>query len=235
MVAVMLAAKALGANWAKVLKYANSGDVTGDRSSVVGYMAAAIYRTSNPREKGKGIDLGLTEEEKRTLHEIARAVIWNKAQGKEVPAFHITSERLKEPRGVFVTIKKHGELRGCIGYVRAIKPLWQAVMEMAEAAAFQDPRFPPVGPSELKDLEIEISVLTPLREIKDVKEIEVGKHGIMIERPPYYSGLLLPQVATEYGWDRVTFLEQTCLKAGLPRNAWREPGTRIYVFSADIF
>lgn len=234
MVAVMLAAKALGANRAKVLKYANSGDVTGDRSSVVGYMAAAIYRSSNPA-RGKGIDLGLTEEEKRTLHEIARTVIWNKAQGKEVPAFHITSERLKEPRGVFVTIKKHGELRGCIGYVRAIKPLWQAVMEMAEAAAFQDPRFPPVGPSELKDLEIEISVLTPLREIKDVKEIEVGRHGIMIERPPYYSGLLLPQVATEYGWDRVTFLEQTCLKAGLPRNAWREPGTRIYVFSADIF
>ena len=235
MVAVMLAAKALGANRAKVLKYANSGDVTGDRSSVVGYMAAAIYRSSNPREKGKGIDLGLTEEEKRTLHEIARAVIWNKAQGKEAPAFHITSERLKEPRGVFVTVKKHGELRGCIGYVRAIKPLWQAVMEMAEAAAFQDPRFPPVGPSELKDLEIEISVLTPLREIKDVKEIEVGRHGIMIERPPYYSGLLLPQVATEYGWDRETFLEQTCLKAGLPRNAWREPGTRIYIFSADIF
>jgi len=106
---------------------------------------------------------------------------------------------------------------------------------MAEAAAFQDPRFPPVRVDELGELEIEISVLTPLREIKDPEEIEVGKHGIMIERPPYYSGLLLPQVATEYGWDRETFLEQTCIKAGLPPNAWRDPATRIYIFSAEIF
>jgi len=241
MVAVMLAAKALGASGAKVLKYANSGDVTGDRSSVVGYMAAAIYRgggaaeAGDPREGKVGVDLGLTEEEKEKLHEIARTVIRNKVLGEPIPEFHITSPRLKEPRGVFVTIKKHGQLRGCIGYVRAIKPLWQAVADMAEAAAFQDPRFPPVRVDELGELEIEISVLTPLREIKDPEEIEVGKHGIMIERPPYYSGLLLPQVATEYGWDRETFLEQTCIKAGLPPNAWRDPATRIYIFSAEIF
>ncbi len=241
MVAVMLAAKALGASRAKVLKYANSGDVTGDRSSVVGYMAAAIYRggggaeAGDPQERKVGVDLGLTEEEKEKLHEIARTVIRSKVLGEPIPEFHITSPRLKEPRGVFVTIKKHGQLRGCIGYVRAIKPLWQAVADMAEAAAFQDPRFPPVRVDELGELEIEISVLTPLREIKDPEEIEVGKHGIMIERPPYYSGLLLPQVATEYGWDRETFLEQTCIKAGLPPNAWRDPATRIYIFSAEIF
>jgi len=241
MVAVMLAAKALGASRAKVLKYANSGDVTGDRSSVVGYMAAAIYRggggaeAGDPQEGKVGVDLGLTEEEKEKLHEIARTVIRSKVLGEPIPEFHITSPRLKEPRGVFVTIKKHGQLRGCIGYVRAIKPLWQAVADMAEAAAFQDPRFPPVRVDELGELEIEISVLTPLREIKDPEEIEVGKHGIMIERPPYYSGLLLPQVATEYGWDRETFLEQTCIKAGLPPNAWRDPATRIYIFSAEIF
>jgi len=241
MVAVMLAAKALGASRAKVLKYANSGDVTGDCSSVVGYMAAAIYRggggaeAGDPQERKVGVDLGLTEEEKEKLHEIARTVIRSKVLGEPIPEFHITSPRLKEPRGVFVTIKKHGQLRGCIGYVRAIKPLWQAVADMAEAAAFQDPRFPPVRVDELGELEIEISVLTPLREIKDPEEIEVGKHGIMIERPPYYSGLLLPQVATEYGWDRETFLEQTCIKAGLPPNAWRDPATRIYIFSAEIF
>ncbi len=245
MVAVMLAARALGADGARVLKYANSGDVTGDRSSVVGYMAAAIYRRGGSRrasdpEERVGVDLGLSEDDKRLLHEIARTVIRNRVLGKPIPDFRVTSPRLREPRGAFVTIKKHGNLRGCIGYVKPIKPLWQAVAEMAEAAAFEDPRFPPVTADELDDLEIEISVLTPLMEVKGspeeiVRQIQVGKHGIMIERPPYYSGLLLPQVATEYGWDAETFLEQTCLKAGLPTDAWRDPATRIYLFSAEIF
>ncbi len=237
-VAVMLAAQALGASRGEVLKYANSGDVTGDRSSVVGYMAAALYRNTNPERGQKkekvGVDLGLSEEEKKTLHEIARTVIWNKASGKRVPEFKVKSRRLKELRGAFVTIHKRGDLRGCIGYIRGNKPLYKSVEEMAEAAAFDDPRFPPVTEKELKDLDIEISVLTPLRQIDDINEIEVGKHGIFIERG-FYSGLLLPQVATEYGWDRENFLEQTCLKAGLPRHAWKDKETTIYIFSADIF
>jgi AmmeMemoRadiSam system protein A len=107
-------------------------------------------------------------------------------------------------------------------------------MEMAQAAAFEDPRFPPLTQKELADLEIEISVLTPFRQVRDVTEIEVGKHGLFLERGGR-SGLLLPQVATEYRWDRQTFLEHTCLKAGLPREAWQDPETRIYVFSAEIF
>ena len=107
-------------------------------------------------------------------------------------------------------------------------------MEMAEAAALRDPRFPPVSPDELDDLEIEISVLTVPKEIHDINEIEVGKHGIIIERG-FNSGLLLPQVATEYGWDRITFLEHTCRKAGLPPNAWKEKGTIIKIFSAEVF
>lgn len=237
-VTVMLAARGLGANRGEVLKYANSGDVTGDHGSVVGYMAAALYRGTNPgKRQGTekvGVDLGLSEDEKKTLLEIAKKVIWNKASGKNVPEFKVESKRLKEPRGAFVTINKHGDLRGCIGFIRGIKPLYQAVEEMAAAAAFNDPRFPPVTEKELKDLEIEISVLTPLKQIDDVDEIEVGKHGIYIERG-FYSGLLLPQVATEYGWDRQTFLEQTCLKAGLPRHAWKERESKIYIFSADIF
>jgi len=105
---------------------------------------------------------------------------------------------------------------------------------MAAAAAFQDPRFPPVTKKELKDLDIEISVLTPFEQITDVNKIEVGKHGIYMERG-FYSGLLLPQVATEYGWGRETFLEHTCRKAGLPPDAWKDKETRIYIFSADIF
>ena len=237
-VVVMLAARALGANHGEVLKYANSGDVTGDHSSVVGYMAATLYRSANPgkgrKEEKVGIDLGLSEEEKKTLYQIARTVIWKKASGGNIPEFTVESKRLKEPRGVFVTIHKQGALRGCIGYIRGTKPLYNAVEEMAAAAAFNDPRFPPVTEKELNDLDIEISVLTPLKEIDDVDEIEVGKHGIFVERG-LHSGLLLPQVATEYGWDRETFLEQTCLKAGLPRNAGKDRETKIYVFSADIF
>jgi len=237
-VTVMLATRALGANAGKVLKYANSGDVTGDRSSVVGYMAAALYRSGNP-EEGKqkekvGVDLGLTEKEQETLHGIARTVIWNRASGKEVPEFTVQSERLKELRGAFVSLHKQEALRGCIGYIRGIKPLYKAVQEMAEAAAFKDPRFPPVTEEELKDLDIEISVLTPLSQIDDVSQIQVGTHGIFIEKG-FSSGLLLPQVATEYDWDRETFLEQTCIKAGLSRHAWKDKDTKIYIFSADIF
>jgi len=105
---------------------------------------------------------------------------------------------------------------------------------MAEAAAFQDPRFPPVTSKELGQLEYEISVLTPLRRIKNVEEIQVGIHGIYMKRGAS-SGLLLPQVATEWGWDRVTFLEHTCTKAGLPEDAWKDKKTEIYIFSADVF
>jgi len=236
---IMLAAKALGANQGKVLKYLNSGDVTGDRSRVVGYAAGVFYKIAGGKEKMKeekkvGVDLGLTEEEKRTLHQIAKTVIENKAKGKAVPDFKIESTTLKENRGAFVTIQKKGQLRGCIGYIEGHGPLYKTIEEMAEAAAFRDPRFSPVKEKELPELDIEISVLTPLKKITNVNEIEVGKHGIYIKKG-WFSGLLLPQVATEYGWDRQTFLEHTCQKAGLPSNAWKEKDTEIYIFSADIF
>jgi AmmeMemoRadiSam system protein B/AmmeMemoRadiSam system protein A len=238
-ISVMLAAKALGANQGKVLKYLNSGDVTGDRSRVVGYAAGVFYKTAGGKEKMKeekkvGIDLGLNEEEKKTLHQIAKTVIENKARGKTVPDFKIESPVLKENRGAFVTIHKRGQLRGCIGYIEGRGPLHKTIEEMAEAAAFRDPRFTPVKEKELPELELEISVLTPLKKIKDVDEVQVGKHGIYIKKG-WYAGLLLPQVATEYGWDRQAFLEHTCQKAGLPSNAWKEKDTEIYIFSADIF
>ena len=239
MISIMLAAKALGANQGKVLKYLNSGDVTGDRSRVVGYAAGVFYKTVGGKEKMKeekkvGIDLGLNEEEKKTLHQIAKTVIENKARGKGVPEFKIESPILKENRGAFVTIHRKGQLRGCIGYIEGRGPLHKTIEEMAEAAAFRDPRFTPVKEKELPELELEISVLTPLQKIKDMSEIQVGKHGIYIKKG-WYSGLLLPQVATEYGWDRQTFLEHTCQKAGLPPHAWKEKDTEIYIFSADIF
>ena len=238
-ISIMLAARALGADKGKVVKYLNSGDVTGDRSRVVGYAAGVFYKTAGENKKMKeekkvGIDLGLNEEEKRALHHIAKTVIENKARGKPIPDFKIESSILKENRGAFVTIQKKGQLRGCIGYIEGHGPLYKTIEKMAEAAAFNDPRFTPVKEKELQDLDIEISVLTPLQRIKDVNEIQVGKHGIYIKKG-WYSGLLLPQVATEYDWDRQTFLEHTCLKAGLPSSAWKEKDTEIYIFSADIF
>jgi uncharacterized protein len=179
--------------------------------------------------------VNLTEGEKERLLNLAKAAVKARLTGddtteKEMPDMPV----LKEKRGAFVTLKKKGQLRGCIGYIQAVKPLDQTIDEMARAAAFSDPRFPPVTKDELPHLSFEISVLTPLKEIENVDEIQVGVHGIYIVKG-FHSGLLLPQVATEYGWDRKTFLEHTCYKAGLPSRAWQDKDTKIYIFSADIF
>ncbi len=177
---------------------------------------------------------GLTEDEKSSLHKIAITAI-KKRLNNEAPAKpDAATDTLNEKRGAFVSLHKHGQLRGCIGYVHAVKPLAETINDMASAAAFQDPRFPPLKEDELSDLDIEISVLTPMKQIKDITEIEVGKHGLMMIKGPY-SGLLLPQVATQYNWDRQTFLSQTCNKAGLPVDAWKEEDIEIYIFSAEIF
>ena len=177
---------------------------------------------------------GLSPEERDFLLSLAKDTIGASLRGGDAPAVSAEMSRLKQKRGVFVTLKKRGRLRGCIGYVEALKPLAESVREMALEAAFRDPRFAPLRPEEFREVSVEISVLSPLREIQDVEEIEVGRHGLYIVRG-FHAGLLLPQVATEYRWDRRTFLEETCGKAGLPPGAWREKGTRIFVFSADIF
>jgi AmmeMemoRadiSam system protein B/AmmeMemoRadiSam system protein A len=240
MITAMLIARRLGANKSRVLRYANSGDVTGDRSGVVGYMAAAFW--ANPKKKDGqdptsskvGVDLGLSHEEKAALLKIARESIEFRCRGKRMPDPDVSLPALNERRGAFVTLHKQGKLRGCIGNIRAQEALAKTVAEMAAAAAFEDPRFPPVRVEELSDLDIEISVLTPLQRISNIEEIEVGKHGIYMKRSGF-SGLLLPQVATEWGWDRLTFLEHTCEKAFLPKDAWKDKKTEIYIFSADIF
>jgi AmmeMemoRadiSam system protein B/AmmeMemoRadiSam system protein A len=235
MVTTMLLAQKLGATQSEILNYANSGDVSGDNSHVVGYMSAVFYTEAHSGKTTKaGIDLGLTDGEKDILHTIARTAIESKCLGHTYPALNIPTKTLHEKRGAFVTLHKKGNLRGCIGYIRPQKPLHQTIREMALAAAFQDSRFKPVTKNELKDLEIEISVLTPLTKISSIDEIEVGKHGIFIMKD-FHSGILLPQVATENNWDRETFLENTCTKAGLPDTAWKNKKTEIYIFSADIF
>ena len=141
---------------------------------------------------------------------------------------------LKEKRGVFVTLTKSDQLRGCIGYVEGHKPLQIAIEEMSLAAAFDDPRFSPIEEDEMNEVKIEISVLSPLETITDPSQIEIGKHGIIIEKD-LMRGLLLPQVATEYNWDVETFLRETCQKASLPTDAWQDDSTIIQIFSADIF
>jgi len=141
---------------------------------------------------------------------------------------------MREPRGAFVTLKKAGQLRGCIGYIEAVKPLAATIEEMAKAAAFSDWRFNPVRTEEIPDIEIEISVLSPLSEVRDPSTVVVGTHGLIVSRGSN-RGVLLPQVPTEWGWDRETFLAQTCAKAGLPESAWKEKGTKIESFTADVF
>ncbi|NPA25215.1 MAG: AmmeMemoRadiSam system protein A [Deltaproteobacteria bacterium] len=179
-------------------------------------------------------EAGLSPADKQYLHDQVRAVIEARLRGEKGPDDIPASPVLKEKRGAFVTLKKHGELRGCIGYIEAYKPLYLTIREMARAAAFNDPRFPPLTAEEWPAVEVEISVLSPLREIDDPELIEVGRHGILLRNDPY-SGVLLPQVAVEYGWNREEFLEHTCMKAGLAGDCWRRPGTRIFIFSAEIF
>ena len=232
-VVTMMLARELEADGVKVLNYANSGDVTGDKSGVVGYTSAIFYKNNQVRKEKTGKS-GLSEKDKKMLLLIARKSITYRLAKKDIPEFKIDSDALQEKRGAFVTLKKHGQLRGCIGSFEAGEPLYETVANMAQSAAFDDPRFPRVTKEELNDLKIEISALTPLRRIKDINEIEVGKHGIYIVKG-FHRGVLLPQVATDYKWDKITFLEETCRKAGLSFNAWKEVDAEIYIFSADIF
>ncbi len=225
------------------ISYMTSGDVSGTYSLSVSY-AAIVFTLKDPgqgenpqgEEKTMGETAQLTESEKATLLRIARAALESAVKGggrPDMSDFEITPA-LEQKRGAFVTLKTSGKLRGCIGYVAPIKPLWEAVVENAANAALSDPRFNAVRESELAGIDIEISAMTPLETITDPEIVEVGKHGIMVTRG-MYRGLLLPQVATEYGWGREEFLNHTCRKAGLPETAWKEAGTQIEVFSAEVF
>jgi AmmeMemoRadiSam system protein A len=179
-------------------------------------------------------DFTLSNQEKIYLLDLARNTIKSALSKDSIKVPPIISDSLNMSLGVFVTLHKNNQLRGCIGYVTGIKDLKQSVEEMAKAAAFDDPRFPAVENGEIDDLNIEISVLSPLQTVNNIEEIEVGKHGLIIEQN-LRRGLLLPQVALEYGWDRLTLLNQTCQKAGLEPNAWKETDSKIQTFTAEIF
>jgi AmmeMemoRadiSam system protein A len=175
----------------------------------------------------------LSAEDKKLLLEIAREAIITSITRTNTPQREVRSGILQEKRGCFVCVKKNGVLRGCIGNFTSDKPLYQLVQEMAVSAATRDPRFYPMKEGDLEEFDLEISVLSPLQKVSSVEEIEVGVHGLYLEKN-FFRGVLLPQVAVEYGWDRDTFLNQTCIKAGLKKDDWNE-GTDIYIFSADVF
>jgi AmmeMemoRadiSam system protein A len=176
----------------------------------------------------------LNPQQRSRLLQIARSSIASVLKGArpELNGDEIDAE-LRRPSGAFVTLQKRGELRGCIGSIEPVYPLYQAVSTSAVNAAFRDPRFNPLQESELPNIHIEISVMSPIVPAAP-DDIEVGRDGIIIRRGRY-AGLLLPQVATEYGWDRETFLSQTCVKAGLPPDAWHSLDTKIEKFSAEVF
>lgn len=220
-------ARSLGTPKVEILRYSDSAPGGGAQKKVVGYVAAAVY--SDPSSQ----KFSLSDTEKQELLKVARSAVNLYIQKKEILRYSPQSGSLFSERGAFVTLKKKGRLRGCIGYIEAVAPLHLVVTQAAIFAASQDNRFPPVQPSELKDLEYEISVLTPPRRIESPEEVVVGQHGLIIAQGNR-KGVLLPQVPVENQWSRKTFLEQACLKAGLPPAAW-ESGAEVFVFEAIVF
>jgi AmmeMemoRadiSam system protein A len=186
----------------------------------------------------------LSAEERRAALAIARASIaralhlrYPDAQPVEVRTEEYEGAltgALAEPAGAFVTLRLDHELRGCIGYIESSDPLSSVIDEVAEKAAFDDPRFPPLTPGEYPKIHVEISVLSPMKQIASIEEIVVGTHGLLIQHG-WHRGLLLPQVPGEFGWDREEFLDNVARKAGLPRKAWQDEKTKLFIFSATVF
>jgi AmmeMemoRadiSam system protein A len=174
----------------------------------------------------------LTDEERLQLLHLARQSIESALRGREYSAAGHVGGALDEPHGVFVTLRIRGELRGCVGYIEPKLRLADAVVEVARKAALEDPRFPPVNMTEWGDILVEVSVLSSLEQMTNPEEIEVGKHGLVIDAG-FARGLLLPQVASEQHWSREEFLRRTALKAGLPPDAWRKSGIRLYRFTTE--
>ena len=235
----MLWAKLHGDTKTIVLKRGNSGDVSGDGASVVGYtsmvFACKVEKKANSEGKGGEDDVfAVSPQSQKLLLALARDVIREKCNGGHYKAQRPAIPELCDPAAVFVTLHKQGRLRGCIGTIQARTPLYDAVLEYAEMAAFDDSRFQPVTSDELKDIDIEISVLSPMKKIASPKEIIPGKHGVVVSKG-FRRGLFLPQV-----WEQLPDMEQfmgyLCAeKAGLPFDAWKGDGVELLVFTVHAF
>lgn len=225
-----------------LLEQTDSSRASGDRERVVGYaaisMVADIADLARPGSGAATQTTSVKEEvpvelQKQALNAI-RATLESVLKGGSIPTVDLSHSRFAEHCGVFVTLKKDGELRGCIGLVEGRQPLGKGIQEMAVAAATEDPRFNPVTFEELKEISIEVSILSPMIPVSDVSEIKVGRDGLLLKKFPN-SGLLLPQVATEWGWDRDEFLKNLCMKAGLPPGSHIQPGAKLFRFTAEVF
>ena len=225
---VMYVARQLGASEIKLLKYANSGDSTGDKNRVVGYSAIGFFAERR--------DHLLNKKEQERLLQIARESVETYIKEGKIPEFSEDNPMLNQKLGAFVTIKKHGKLRGCIGEFSPTKePLYKVVSKMAIAAATKDIRFSPVKEEELDELEYEVSVLSEPQKIDNWRKIELGKQGVII-RQSLNQGVFLPQVADETGWSLEKFLSELCFqKAGLPPDCYKDKNTEIYTFTAKVF
>ena len=232
-VAAMIAAERLGANEARLLKYANSGDTTNDKTRVVGYGAIAFLRSPKPTETEQ--PFSLSDQEKQELLALARNSVESAVRDHKLYDFSSSaSPTLLQDRAAFVTITENGELRGCVGYVAALESLQSTVRDVAAMAALKDDRFSPVTESELKNLHYEVSVLSPFRRVSDVKQIHIGQQGLLLKQGQN-EGVLLPQVPVDEHWIVPTFLQQVAVKAGLPPDAWHDPRSDLFMFSAVVF
>ncbi len=234
----MIALKKLGGKRIEILKQATSADSTQDKSAVVGYLSAAFIKdtdkTISENNPMKEKEL-LTKEQRQKLLKIARDTITHYINTGKTLEVKEDDPLLKQPMGAFVTLHKNGQLRGCIGHIEAIGPLYRTVRDMAIASATEDPRFSPVTKDELKDIHIEISVLSPLKKTTNPDEIILGKHGVIV-KDLFRSGVYLPQVATETGWSKEEFMNSLCgQKAGMAADAWKKGKCDIFIFSAEVF
>ena len=175
----------------------------------------------------------LADREKQLLLELARRALIAGVEKRESNQDFPDDENLLQPAGAFVTLHRRGRLRGCVGQLPSKDPLVEVVAHCAKAAALEDPRFKPVRSEEVAEVEIELSILSALEDVT-LEKIEAGKHGLVVSRG-WQRGVLLPQVATEFRWQAARFLEETCVKAGLEREAWKDPHTRIQAFTAEVF
>ena len=215
------------------IQYKNSGDMEdGDKSRVVGYHSFIFNRD---RQRDETIGFSLTAKEKIQLLKLARTTIEKQLRNQQFTPVDEPQlpDALKSQCGAFVTLRKNGQLRGCVGRFTADEPLYKVVRQMASAAAFQDTRFQPVELSEMKNIEVEISVLTPLKPIKSIEEFKLGKQGIYMVKG-YHSGTFLPQVATETGWNKEDFLGHCARdKAGIGWDGWKD--AELYTYEALVF
>jgi AmmeMemoRadiSam system protein A len=234
-VSVMIAAKKLGADKSLILKRSSSANDKKSDERAVGYLSALFLKNDKQSEEEEKMSGLLNDKQKQKLLEISRNTIEQYIKTQKTLKIKVEDATLNKAMGVFVTLNKNGQLRGCIGNIIGREPLYLGVRDMSIASATQDPRFPPLAEAELSKIKIEISVLSPLEKVSNADEIILGTHGVLVKKG-FRSGVYLPQVATETGWSKEEFMNSLCAhKAGFEPDAWKKGDCEIYIFTAEVF